>query len=85
MVSISRTSLFVAFKDSQLTGFVHSCPSRDIDADPTVGEVTAIYVHPDHLELSWCVRRGDRPNALASLASGSRTGMSVRRDAPNPG
>lgn len=41
-------SCYVAFRDSRLTGFVHCCPSRDIDAAPTTGEVTAIYVHPNH-------------------------------------
>ena len=38
---------FVALDGSQLVGFVHFCPSRDHDATPAVGEITAIYVHPD--------------------------------------
>ncbi len=40
--------LLVALEGGQLQGFVHSCRSRDPDAGPHVGEVTAIYVHPDH-------------------------------------
>jgi GNAT superfamily N-acetyltransferase len=38
---------FVALDGSRLVGFAHFCPSRDRDADPDVGEITAIYVHPD--------------------------------------
>jgi GNAT superfamily N-acetyltransferase len=38
----------VALDGPQLLGFVHFCPSRDPNADPEVGEITAIYVHPDH-------------------------------------
>ncbi|HEU5005373.1 MAG TPA: GNAT family N-acetyltransferase [Jatrophihabitantaceae bacterium] len=34
--------------DGQVTGFVHTGPSRDDDADPSsVGELIAIYVRPD--------------------------------------
>jgi GNAT superfamily N-acetyltransferase len=43
-----RNGAFVAVDDTQILGFVHFCPSRDQDASPNVGEVTAIYVHPDH-------------------------------------
>ena len=32
----------------QLLGFASFCPSRDLDAVIEVGEIPAIYVHPDH-------------------------------------
>ena len=37
----------VAVEGAEVLGFVHFSPSRDADADANVGEVTAIYVHPD--------------------------------------
>lgn len=39
---------FVALDGSQLVGFVHFCPSRDRDATSEIGEITAVYVHPNH-------------------------------------
>ena len=39
---------FVALEGLGHVGFVHFCPSRDLDAGPEVGEITSIYVHPDH-------------------------------------
>jgi GNAT superfamily N-acetyltransferase len=39
---------FVALDGSRLVGFVHFCPTRDLGAPRDVGEITAIYVHPDH-------------------------------------
>lgn len=38
---------FVALDGTDVVGFVHFCPSRDGDADAKVGEITAIYVHPE--------------------------------------
>lgn len=38
---------FVAVSDGSVVGFVHQGPSRDDDADASVGEVTAIYVSRD--------------------------------------
>jgi len=51
---------FVALDGSRLIGFVHFCPSRDHNAGPDVGEIMAIYVHPDR----W--GRGRRTQAPAS-------------------
>jgi GNAT superfamily N-acetyltransferase len=42
------TGAFVALHGSDVVGFVHFCPSRDDHADRDVGEITAIYVHPEH-------------------------------------
>lgn len=37
----------VAEDDERIVGFAHVSPSRDDDAGPTVGEVTAIYLLPE--------------------------------------
>ena len=37
----------VAVEDSTILGFVHHCSSRDPEATSAVGEISAIYVHPD--------------------------------------
>ena len=46
------TYIFVVLADDEIIGFTHSGPHRlpDRSADPaaTVGEIYAIYVHPDH-------------------------------------
>jgi GNAT superfamily N-acetyltransferase len=39
-----REALLVAETAGEITGFVHVCPSRDEGADPSEGEVTAIYL-----------------------------------------
>jgi GNAT superfamily N-acetyltransferase len=39
---------FVALDGPEVVGFVHFCQSRDGDADTGVGEITAIYVYPEH-------------------------------------
>lgn len=39
---------FVALDGPEVVGFAHFCQSRDGDADGSVGEITAIYVHPEH-------------------------------------
>lgn len=38
---------WVAESNGDLSGFVHSGPSRDADATPAIGEVYAIYVLPE--------------------------------------
>jgi GNAT superfamily N-acetyltransferase len=46
----SRGITFIADADSSIIGFSNLIPSRDPGADSkTVGEIAAIYVHPDHL------------------------------------
>jgi len=42
------SEIWVADRESVVTGWVAFCPSRDRDATPTVGEVAAIYVTPGH-------------------------------------
>lgn len=44
---LPSTGAFVAADGPQVLGFAHFCPSRDRTASSLVGEVTAIYVHPD--------------------------------------
>jgi len=41
------TKTFVLEHDARVVGFASVSPSRDEDATPTTGEVTAIYVHPE--------------------------------------
>jgi GNAT superfamily N-acetyltransferase len=41
-----RSGTLVAEGDAGIVGFAHIGPSRDDDADPTVGEVAAIYALP---------------------------------------
>ena len=43
-----KSGAFVALDGVQLLGFASFCPSRDPDAVFDVGEIPAIYVHPDH-------------------------------------
>lgn len=43
-----KSGMFVAFDDAKLLGFACFCPCRDLDATSDVGELSAIYVHPDH-------------------------------------
>ncbi|MFD2176870.1 GNAT family N-acetyltransferase [Veronia pacifica] len=41
--------VFVATLDDKVIGFVHCCQSRDpANSDDNVGEITAIYLSPDH-------------------------------------
>lgn len=40
---------FVAVDGQRVIGFCHAAESRDGDASPAVGEVTAIYLHPDYV------------------------------------
>jgi GNAT superfamily N-acetyltransferase len=42
-----RTGALVLHHDVGVVAFAHWSPSRDDDAGPTIGEVTAIYVLPD--------------------------------------
>ena len=39
-----RAAVLVAERDGEVVGFVHACASRDPDAGPATGEVTAIYL-----------------------------------------
>jgi GNAT superfamily N-acetyltransferase len=43
---LPRTGTLVAADDGQVVGFAHVGPSRDEDADSSVGEVFAIYLAP---------------------------------------
>jgi ribosomal protein S18 acetylase RimI-like enzyme len=42
------TGTFVLEEDTGVVGFAHIAPSRDDDAPPGTGEVTSIYVLPEH-------------------------------------
>jgi GNAT superfamily N-acetyltransferase len=53
----------VAVADGDIIGLLSLGPSRDEDAAPEVGEVRALFVHPDH----W---RGGVGSALVSTALG---------------
>ncbi len=45
----NNTCVFVLEEDKRLVGFVSICASRDSDLNPTqVGEISAIYIHPDY-------------------------------------
>lgn len=59
------TGALVALIGPEVVGFVHFCPSRDGDADPNVGEVTAIYVQPAHWSKG--IGRGLLQRAVVSL------------------
>lgn len=43
-----RSGALVALDDAQLLGFASFCATRDLDAALDVGEISAIYVRPDH-------------------------------------
>jgi GNAT superfamily N-acetyltransferase len=46
--AIPRQTVLVASVDGAVTGFAAVCPSRDEDASPETGELTSIYLLPDH-------------------------------------
>jgi GNAT superfamily N-acetyltransferase len=60
-----RSGTLVAEGDDGIVGFIHIGPSRDDDADPTVGEVAAIYALPAVWGAG--VGRGLMDAALAGL------------------
>ncbi len=66
---------FLAVDNGEVVGFCHAASSRDDDALPTVGEVTSIYLLPDHIGTGtgyalWCT-------ALDYLRSGGHASVTV--------
>jgi GNAT superfamily N-acetyltransferase len=47
-----REQILVALDEGSLVGFAGTCPSRDPDATPAVGELGSIYVAPEHWSRS---------------------------------
>lgn len=66
---------FVALVDGRVIGFVHQGASRDADASPSTGEVTAIYLDPDHVGTGAGSALWRR--ALARLSESGFTGVTV--------
>jgi GNAT superfamily N-acetyltransferase len=66
---LPRSGTLVAADDGQVVGFAHIGPSRDEDADSSVGEVFAIYLAPG----AWGKGRG-RELMTAALADLVRAG-----------
>jgi ribosomal protein S18 acetylase RimI-like enzyme len=66
-IGSGRLNVLVAETDS-IIGYVFHGPHRDDDLDPDVGEVYAIYVHPD----AWSTGAGRALMAAALEALGSR-------------
>jgi ribosomal protein S18 acetylase RimI-like enzyme len=63
-----REQCLVGIDAGVLVGFVSTCPSRDPDAAPDVGEVGAIYVLPEYWSRGWGRRL--MSEALKDLAAG---------------
>lgn len=70
-----RRGAVVAIDESQVLGFVHFGPSRDDDAGPALGEINAMYVHPDHWGEG--VGRGLMERAVANLREAGFTSATL--------
>jgi ribosomal protein S18 acetylase RimI-like enzyme len=46
-IAAGRSRLYVAVAGSQIVGYAGVGPERDPHADPTIGELYALFVHPD--------------------------------------
>ena len=68
-----KSGAFVALDGVQLLGFASFCPSRDPDAVFDVGEIPAIYVHPDHSGRGY----GAKTSCSLPLTASRRGGIRV--------